>query len=166
MNKNKRLNKIIYLENSFFSNLNYQKLFGAIFITLIVPCSISEAVQPKAGDIIESMPSGQVFIDQFSQSGPAISTPNNINTKIKVLVKSFVFRGNTRLKSKQLLEVLSDFINKQVSFEDLELAVSMVSEEYRSKGLWAVAYLPEQELKDGVVKIQILEGNLKELIGI
>ena len=163
MNKNKRLNKIIYLENSFFSNLNYQKLFGAIFITLIVPCSISEAVQPKAGDIIESMPSGQVFIDQFSQSGPAISTPNNINTKIKVLVKSFVFRGNTRLKSKQLLEVLSDFINKQVSFEELELAVSMVSEEYRSKGLWAVAYLPEQELKDGVVKIQILEGKIGKL---
>ena len=163
MNKNKRLSKKIYLKNSFFSNLNRQSLFGTVFITLVVPYSVSEAVQPKAGDIIESMPSGQVYIDQFSQSGPAISTPDSINTKIKVFVKSFVFRGNSKIKSKHLLEVLSDFINKQLSFEELELAVSLISEEYRSKGFWAVAYLPEQELKDGVVKIQILEGRIGQL---
>ena len=36
----------------------------------------------------------------------------------------------------------------------------MVSKEYRSRGFWAMAYLPEQELNKGAVRIQILEGKI------
>ena len=42
----------------------------------------------------------------------------------------------------------------------LSLQHSLVSKEYRSQGFWAMAYLPEQELSNGVVRIQILEGKI------
>ena len=165
MNIKKNLIKRKFLETVFINDLGRSKIcgIGVIVLSVFVPFSVSHAVQPKAGDLIVTMPTDKVLIDKWGQASPPISKPNEIDETITVFVKRFVFRGNSKIKSKELLSVLSNYVNKDLNFSELQLAVSLISKEYRSRGLWAMAYLPEQELKNGMITINILEGKIGKL---
>ena len=149
-------------------NSNYKKLIGqkniigvsVIIISGLVSSSFSYAGQPKAGDIISSMPADRSLLDKWGQATKPVKEPSQVDENVTVFVKRFEFRGNTRVKSRDLRQILSNFINKNLNFNDLEFATSLVSKEYRSRGFWAMAYLPEQELNKGAVRIQILEGKI------
>ena len=162
---NKSLIKKKLLETVFINDLGRSKIcgIGVIFLSVFVPCSASHAGQPKAGDLIVTMPTDKVLVDKWGQTSPPISKPNEIDEKITVFVKRFVFRGNSKITSKELLSVLSNYVNKDLNFSELELATSLISKEYRSRGLWAMAYLPDQELKNGMIEINILEGKIGKL---
>ena len=149
-------------------NSNYKKLIGqkniigvgVIIISGLVSSSFSYAGQPKAGDIISSMPADRSLLDKWGQATKPVKELSQVDENVTVFVKRFEFRGNTRVKSRDLRQILSNFINKNLNFNDLEFATSLVSKEYRSRGFWAMAYLPEQELNKGAVRIQILEGKI------
>ena len=162
---NKSLIKKKLLETVFINDLGRSKIcgIGVIFLSVFVPYSTSHAGQPKAGDLIVTMPTDKVLVDKWGQTSPPISKPNEIDEKITVFVKRFVFRGNSKITSKELLSVLSNYVNKDLNFSELELATSLISKEYRSRGLWAMAYLPDQELKNGMIEINILEGKIGKL---
>jgi len=162
---NKSLIKKKLLETVFINDLGRSKIcgIGVIFLSVFVPYSASHAGQPKAGDLIVTMPTDKVLVDKWGQTSPPISKPNEIDEKITVFVKRFVFRGNSKITSKELLSVLSNYVNKDLNFSELELATSLISKEYRSRGLWAMAYLPDQELKNGMIEINILEGKIGKL---
>ena len=162
---NKSLIKKKLLETVFINDLGRSKIcgFGVIFLSVFVPYSASHAGQPKAGDLIVTMPTDKVLVDKWGQTSPPISKPNEIDEKITVFVRRFVFRGNSKITSKELLSVLSNYVNKDLNFSELELATSLISKEYRSRGFWAMAYLPDQELKNGMIEINILEGKIGKL---
>ncbi len=162
---NKSLIKKKLLETVFINDLGRSKIcgIGVIFLSVFVPYSASYAGQPKAGDLIVTMPTDKVLVDKWGQTSPPISKPNEIDEKITVFVKRFVFRGNSKITSKELLSVLTNYVNKDLNFSELELATSLISKEYRSRGLWAMAYLPDQELKNGMIEINILEGKIGKL---
>ena len=165
MNINKSLVKKKLLETVFINDLGRSKIcgIGVICLSVLVPYSVSHAGQPKAGDLIVTMPTDKVLIDKWGQASPPISKPNEIDEKITVFVKKFVFRGNSKIQSKELLSILSNYVNKNLTFSELQLATSLISKEYRSRGLWAMAYLPDQELQDGMITINILEGKIGQL---
>ncbi|MAC60452.1 MAG: hypothetical protein CMN37_00970 [SAR116 cluster bacterium] len=149
-------------------NSNHKKLIGQkniigvsiIIISGLISSPFSYAGQPKAGDIISSMPADRSLLDKWGQATKPVKEPSQVDENITVFVKRFEFRGNTRVKSRDLRQILSNFVNKNLNFNDLEFATSLVSKEYRSRGFWAMAYLPEQELNKGAVRIQILEGKI------
>ena len=165
MSIKKNLTKKKFLETVFINDLGRSKICGisVIVLSAFVPYSASHAGQPKAGDLIVTMPTDKVLIDKWGQASPPISKPNEIDETITVFVKRFVFRGNSKIQSKELLAVLSNYVNKDLNFSELQLAVSLISKEYRSRGFWAMAYLPEQELKNGMITINILEGKIGKL---
>ena len=165
MNKNKNIIKKKLLDTVFSNYVSRSKIYGigVIFLSIFVHYSTSHAGQLKAGDIILTMPADKVFIEKWGQANPTISKPSEIDEKITVFVKRFVIRGNSKIKSKELLSILSNFVNKDLSFSELELVTSLISKEYRSRGLWAMAYLPEQEMQNGKVTINILEGKVGKL---
>jgi len=81
--------------------------------------------------------------------------------KRKFLVKGFKFEGNTIFTSGHLLRLIKDYQGKKLSLRDLKKAAERITRYYRSKGYFlARAYIPAQEIKDGKVKIAILEGRL------
>jgi hemolysin activation/secretion protein len=76
-------------------------------------------------------------------------------------VTAFKFVGNSVVTESDLSTVVAGFVGKELGFSDLDQAVAAVSNYYRSKGYFlARAYLPVQDIRDGVVIIQILEGRL------
>lgn len=82
---------------------------------------------------------------------------------VSVTVKTFRFAGNTLLSDAQLAPSVQPYLNRVLDFNGLQQAVAAVGEAYREAGWLARVYLPEQEIVDGVVTIQIVEAHFGEM---
>jgi hemolysin activation/secretion protein len=126
---------------------------------------------PDAGSILEQQrpkeplpirPSEEPVLPQVT---PAPKPALPATTKVSVTVKEFRFSGNTRFPAEQLQELVREFVGKTLDFNGLNDAAGRVQRFYRERGYFlAVAYLPQQEIRDGVVEIAVLEGRLGSVI--
>lgn len=81
-----------------------------------------------------------------------------------VLVKEIVFVGNTVVDTETLKKAVASFTNQELTLEDMSELTDRVTITYQEKGyILARAYLPEQEIKDGVLKVAIAEGRIGKL---
>lgn len=79
----------------------------------------------------------------------------------KVAVAGFRFTGNTVIDEATLAPSVARFVGQKLAMEDLEDAARAARQAYLDRGYFlAQAYLPEQDIKDGVVEIAVLEGRL------
>ncbi len=74
-----------------------------------------------------------------------------------ITVRRFTFAGNTLLPSAQLQALVADFLNRPLSFAELQRAPAAIANQYRQAGWIVRAYLPGQQIVDGVVTIQVVE---------
>jgi len=75
------------------------------------------------------------------------------------VLKALEVSGNTIFDTQSLLALVSSRMGKDVDFAALEDIANTISQYYRDAGYpFARAYLPAQDVKDGVVKLDILEG--------
>src|SRR5688572_29229737 len=126
---------------------------------------------PDAGSILEQQrpkeplpirPSEEPVLPQVTPAPKPALPPT---TKVNVTVKDFRFSGNTVFPAEQLRELVREFVGKTLDFNALNDAAGRVQRFYRERGYFlAVAYLPQQEIRDGVVEIAVLEGRLGSVI--
>lgn len=77
----------------------------------------------------------------------------------RVHVRAFAIDGNTVFGGDALQRLVADLVGGTLSFADLQQAAARITAHYRSHGfVLARAYLPKQEIDDGVVRIEIAEG--------
>jgi len=77
----------------------------------------------------------------------------------KVFVKSFNIKGNIHIKSEKLQKLINSYKNKKLSFNDMQTVASIITSVYRKDGyIVARAYIPVQDMNDGVLQIVIIEG--------
>src|SRR5688572_3400324 len=78
-------------------------------------------------------------------------------------VAQFRLTGNQAISSADLLPLLADLQNRTVSFGELQAAAGRITLFYRQKNYpLARAYLPAQDVENGVVTIAVLEGHFGE----
>ena len=115
---------------------------------------------PDAGSLLQQ-------IERDRQSAPkrlirpdaAVAPPEmKAQPGLTLTVTQFHLLGNTLLGEVQLQSVLAGFLNRPLSFADLQLAAAAVAERYRLAGWVVRAYLPKQEIEGTSVIIQIIEG--------
>jgi hemolysin activation/secretion protein len=75
----------------------------------------------------------------------------------KFKIKHFIFKGNQVLEANILELFLKDYLNKEISLDELKAAVNSISLYYKDKGYIADATLPKQDITDGDVTINITE---------
>jgi hemolysin activation/secretion protein len=81
-----------------------------------------------------------------------------------ITVTNFQVVGSTVFSEKELAAVTKPFTNRPISLSELFQVRSAITDLYTSKGyINSGAYIPPQELKGGVVVIQILEGELEAI---
>jgi len=81
----------------------------------------------------------------------------------KVLVKDFVVEGSTAFTRERFAKLFADLTSKSLGFAQLQSAADRVAALYRANGLHATAFLPEQALDSGIVRITVVEGHLESL---
>lgn len=83
---------------------------------------------------------------------------------VKLAPKAFQFVGNTVFGSEVLGKVLAADIGKEVDLGGLQDAADKIKEFYHAKGYFlAQAVLPPQDVSDGTVKIQVVEGRIGKI---
>lgn len=77
---------------------------------------------------------------------------------LTVTVKAFRFAGNLLMSAEQLAPAVADYLNRPIDFNTLQKATVAVAEAYRANGWLVRVYLPKQDIQDGIVTLQIVEG--------
>ncbi|EML1597195.1 ShlB/FhaC/HecB family hemolysin secretion/activation protein [Burkholderia cenocepacia] len=92
---------------------------------------------------------------------PRTETPQETDrdTGPHVTVHAFNLEGNTVFTAAQLKPVLADLVGRDLSFGELQQAANRITAYYRERGyVLARAYLPQQDIDSGVVRIAVTEG--------
>jgi hemolysin activation/secretion protein len=81
-----------------------------------------------------------------------------------VQIKNFQFSGNKLLTDQELQNIVAKWKGRTLTFDDLQNVIADIQEYYSSKNRIGKALLPEQEIKDGLVSIRIVEGVLGDVV--
>ena len=113
----------------------------------------------RGGKVLElpRTPAVPVIKDQAVTATSAADGP-------RFQVNGFKISGVTAFSDAELLALLSDLSGKVVSLADLQQALEQLSQHYRQHGyIVARAFLPAQDIQDGIVAISMLEGTVGEI---
>lgn len=89
------------------------------------------------------------------------AAPKAANNTVKIAIKGVRISGNTVFTSAKLESLVNDLIGSEHTLTDLDIAAQKITEFYRGNGyIVAHAYVPAQDIKDGVVRLEVLEGRV------
>lgn len=88
---------------------------------------------------------------------PAEPAPLRMNDGMMLDVRAFRFAGNTLLNDGELQGTVQSFAGRRLSFAELQQAVQAVAQRYREAGWIVRTYLPQQDVTEGIVTIQVVE---------
>ncbi len=137
------------------------------FVTII--CVISMllssqivAAQPDSGSLLREAEK-QLSAPVIQPKKPAAESQQAeaVSRGPKILVKGYVIEGAKAIPAEQLQQQLKPYVDKELNIGQIKRAISKLSSYYQSKGLVAAALLPQQEIKDGIIRVLIIEGVLE-----
>jgi len=140
--------------------------WAACALLSVCYAQVSAQTAPEAGGLLNQIqrsfpaprlpevgpPAPEPKIELLTPKGPTIT------------VTSFTFGGNLLLPSSELAPLLARYVGKPIAFEDLRNAAAELSLYYRTKGYVATVAVPKQEVKDGVVRLQVLESRFGDVV--
>jgi hemolysin activation/secretion protein len=95
---------------------------------------------------------------------PPKAPPEESITAPRIFVKEVRFTGNSAFTAEQLSAVTAPYMNRELTAEDLEALRLGLTYFYINRGyVTSGALIPEQTVTDGVLTMQIVEGQLTEI---
>lgn len=95
---------------------------------------------------------------------PEIAKPRYIKNaeKIDFILKGIVFSGESPIPENEMQKIFAKHINSKISVSKLQDLVRELSNTFMSQGyILSKAYIPKQQAKNGIIKINILAGHFK-----
>lgn len=114
---------------------------------------------PNAGQLLQqqqqlTLSAPQAAVDV--ESTQAQLNPND--SDLQIPIRKIIIEGNRQFSTAQLQALVADAENKSMNLTDLRALAQRLTGFYHSQGyIYSQAYLPQQTLSDGVLKIAILE---------
>ncbi len=135
--------------------------FVVAFVFLNQSVLAANAPLPGAGGQIQLIPPAPILPRTVPEirveQGQTQAAPASDN--VKILVKSLHVTGQTLYSEDELVAVTGFSPGGELTLSELRGMASKIADHYRTNGYFvAQAYLPPQEIKDGVVTIAVLEG--------
>ncbi|KVD43263.1 hypothetical protein WS61_17575 [Burkholderia sp. ABCPW 11] len=127
---------------------------------------IAHALPPSAGQSMRDIEATRPALP--ADSPPDLAIPPPPDTKPpppgddagpRVRVQAFAIGGNRAFGADRLQPLLADLVGRELSFDELRQAADRISAYYREHGyVLARAYLPQQDIDGGTVRIDVSEG--------
>src|SRR5690554_2085236 len=153
----------------------FSKAYGCAFLFLM--CVSSAFAQPQLPTDRELSRERQERLLQEQQRrleelqslpGRQLSAPSRPadENAACIQVQKIELSGASVLSLRQRTQLLQPFIEQCLTANDLNRLLSNITNAYLSRGYVTTrAYLPPQDLKDGVLQIQVIEGRLESIDG-
>ena len=136
-----------------------------VLFLILVTGSLHAETIPTVDDLNKELPQ----LPQQQEEQTLIEPKTNIEQDnqdqlLKILVTDFLFDGNIKYSSVELKKSIENFISQELNYDDLLNVTNIISNYYRTRGFLATAYLPEQNINEGIIIIKIVEGKLGKIV--
>ena len=155
--------------------LNFKFKFLSIF-WLVTAISLALSWEIKAQNIApplppkinptepETLPLLEELLPNLQQSPSEESDQKEPEVLDTVFIQKFVIMGSTVFTPEELAAVLKPFTGRRVSFAKLLAAQQAIDKLYIENGyITSGTFLPPQQIKRGIVTIEVIEGSLEEI---
>lgn len=115
---------------------------------------------PDAGSLLREQERQRPELPRPAPQGVPQAPAQLQQSGLRVTVKAFRISGNSLIAEPELQTVLAPWVGQEVGYADLQKALDALSETYRRRGWFARPQLPAQDITDGEIRINILEGRL------
>ncbi len=97
-------------------------------------------------------------------SPPAPTPPESTQPGPSVLIRDIQVLGSTVFSDDRLNAITQPYEGQQLTLEDLQKVADAITQLYLNDGyITSRAILVDQEIREGVVRIQVIEGSLEEI---
>ena len=130
-----------------------------LLLCLLAQPALAQTV-PDAGALLrESERSLQAPRTAEPQIPFSVAKPMPEDAKaVRITVQRVVIEGDSLIPEAELQAQVQDLIGQSLTLAELEHAAQRLAQYYRERGWYARVYLPEQDVTDGSLRIQVLEG--------
>ncbi len=124
---------------------------------------------PNAGGVMRDIETSRPALPPTPTPELDIAQPEQApepasDTGPRVHVRAFALGGNHVFDGDTLLPLVADLAGRDLSFAGLQQAAGRITAYYRERGyVLARAYLPRQDIDDGVVRIEVVEGRFGKI---
>ena len=135
---------------------------------LLLGSSAFAAQQPDAGNILKSTQENELKAPAPTTPGllinPQEGQPQAAPGGQSITVKAFRILGQNVIPDSELLPLLADSVGTDRTFAQLEQLAGRISKHFRDQGyIVARAFIPVQEISDGIVTINVIIGQYGRL---
>ncbi len=145
-----------------------QAVGAACLLALCGAAPAQQALPPSPGQILRDIERSLPSRPMSAPEGGKIEVPEAPaataeSLQQRLMVRGYHIAGNTVFDEKTLLGLIAERIGT-LSLSDLEAAADKLTRYYRGHGyMLARAYVPQQQIKDGIVTLAVLEGRLDRI---
>ncbi len=101
----------------------------------------------------------------FDKDKTVLDQPSSADASNRIVVKGFLLTGNTLITTEKLQPVLAGYLNQSCDLNMLREAAGRVTIEYQRQGYsLAKAYILQQNIVDGMVRVTVVEGKIGKII--
>ncbi|HWQ62405.1 MAG TPA: ShlB/FhaC/HecB family hemolysin secretion/activation protein [Negativicutes bacterium] len=138
----------------------YTALIALLFFLATLPVA---AAPPSSGAVLEGAkpPASQL---PGEKKGPSITVDDkppavNADDQQKIPVKGFRISGEPPMPANGLLGLIEGDAGKEITLGELSALAGKLTQHMRKNGyLVAFAYIPAQDIKDGIVEVAVIPG--------
>ena len=126
----------------------------------IDPARVRERFVPSLDEDLEDLSSSSLK-EKFTMvpKAPIIHSNETQEQGVKFKLVDVVIVGSTVYRGGELTQYYKPYLGKEVYFQDLQKIAAAITVQYRKDGyVISQAIVPAQQVKDGVVKILVVEG--------
>lgn len=154
--------KISHLKLSLFFGLLLKE---GISLAVVLPPDVSSQVsRPTESYQTEPVPFLEPSEQQLVLPPVKPREEGGLAGKLQVFVKEIRLSGNAIISTDELKQITSPYENRIATSEDLQELIHKITLYYVGKGYMnSGAVLPDQEVKDNVILLQIIEGQLGKI---
>ncbi|TAL27915.1 MAG: ShlB/FhaC/HecB family hemolysin secretion/activation protein, partial [Nitrospirae bacterium] len=149
----------------------FMKIFAgcatASVLTVFIAFVPYTHAQEKSGEILQQLEKKEI-VPKETPEAPVIEKKEEKPTKAvdgkKILIKQIKLQGAALIEEQTLKTILSKYENKELTLSEMNQIAEDITANYRKQGyILAYAYIPPQEIKDGILEISVIEGKTGEI---
>ncbi len=125
--------------------------------------NIEAVAQPEGGELLREVERETRPKLPAPPVPEAVPQPPVTREGPEVPVERFVFEGNTLLSDAELARVVAPWTSKKLTMAELQFIADVVAERYRQAGYLVRAFLPQQNVNAGTIRIVVVEARLGEV---
>ncbi len=139
-------------------NKHISLLFAAPLVLAPMHTALAQA-KPDAGTLQQQIERERKLANPPKNPSVKYADPAQFapSPGVVLRVKSFRFLGNTLLPKDELELVTAHFVGKTLGYSEIQQVTVAVANAYREAGWVVRAYLPQQDVSEGIVTIQVIE---------